>query len=140
MEFTIGDKNFRAGKLDAFKQLHVSRRLAPIIPTLIPVYLAIKNGGMEDIGLLAALSKPFADAIAGMSDEDSEYVIKTCLSVVRRQVSGNWTTVWNQSANACMFDDMDIGEIGKIAFFVIKDSLGPFIRDLLTGQMGGSAN
>lgn len=138
MEFTIGDKNFRAGKLDAFKQLHVSRRVAPIIPTLVPVFIKLaKDGAMKDLSGLAELFAPFAEGLAGMSDEASEYVISTCLSVVKRQAEGgNWTPVWNQGAKACMFDDMDLGDLIQICVKVIQDSLGPFIRGLLTSQMG----
>ena len=141
MEFTIGDHTYVAGKLDAFKQLHVSRRLAPIIPTLIPMYLVLQKEGLKDVGLLSALAKPFADAIAAMSDEDSEYIMATCLGVVRRRTSGgNLAPVWNQSARACMFDDMDVLDIGKASLEVIKDSLGPFIRGLFTSQTNGPAN
>lgn len=138
MEFTIGDKNFTAGKLDAFKQLHVSRRIAPIIPTLVPIFVKIaKDGAMKDLAGLAELLVPFADGLAGLSDETSEYVISTCLSVVKRQAQGgNWTPVWSQQAKACMFDDMDLGDLIQISIKVIQDSLGPFIRGLLTSQMG----
>lgn len=138
MEFTIGDKNFTAGKLDAFKQLHVSRRIAPIIPTLVPIFVKIaKDGAMKDLAGLAELLVPFADGLAGLSDETSEYVISTCLSVVKRQAQGgNWAPVWSQQAKACMFDDMDLGDLIQISIKVIQDSLGPFIRGLLTSQMG----
>ena len=30
-------------------------------------------------------SKPLADALSGMSDEDAEYVTRTCLGVVHRK-------------------------------------------------------
>ena len=139
MEFTIGENTYVAGKLDAFKQLHVSRRIAPIIPTLVPVFLKImKDGGVgKDLSGLAELLIPFADGLANMSDETSEYVISTCLSVVKRQASGgNWAPVWSQSAKSCMFDDMDLGDLIQISVKVIQDSLGPFIRGLLTSQMG----
>lgn len=138
MEFMIGDKNFVAGKLDAFKQLHVSRRIAPIIPTLVPIFVKLaKDGSMKDLSGLAELLTPFAEGLAGMSDESSEYVISTCLSVVKRQAAGgNWSPVWSQSAKACMFDDMDLGDLIQICVKVIQDSLGPFIRGLLTSQMG----
>jgi hypothetical protein len=137
LEFSIGDNQYRAGKLDAFKQLHVSRRVAPIIPTLIPVFVKISQDGSmaKDMSGLAALLGPFADGLANMSDESSEYVISTCLSVVHRQASGgNWAPVWNKGAKACMFDDMDLGDLIQIAIKVIADSLGPFIQGLLTSQ------
>ena len=34
MEFSVKDRVFRAGKMDAFQQLHVVRRLAPCLGKL----------------------------------------------------------------------------------------------------------
>ena len=139
MDFTIGDKQFRAGKLDAFAQFHVSRRIAPIIPTLIPLFVKIAQDGnlAKDMLGVSQLLGPFADGLANMSDETSEYVLSTCLSVVRRQATGgNWAPVWNKQAKSCMFDDMDLGDLIQVTIEVIKDSLGPFIQGLLMSQMG----
>jgi hypothetical protein len=73
------------------------------------------------------------DAIAGMNDTDAEYVLGTCLSVVQRQTTAtSWAPVWSEKAKACMFDDVDMGVMVKLALEVVKDSLGPFIRGLLT--------
>lgn len=140
-EFEISGKQYRVGKLDAFKQFHVSRRIAPIIPTLVPVFLKISKDGSvtKDLAGIAELLVPFADGIAAMSDVDSEYVIGTCLSAVQRQSMTNWTPVWSQSARAAMFEDMDLGVIMQIVLRVIQDSLGPFIQGLLTSQMSSPA-
>lgn len=138
MEFSIGDKQFRSEKLDAFKQFHVSRRIAPIIPTLIPLFVKISQDGnvYKDMAGFAHLLEPFADGLANMSDETSEYVISTCLSAVKRQAAGgNWAPVWNQNAKACMFDDMDLGDMIQIVIEVVKDSLGGFIQGLLMSQV-----
>lgn len=138
MEFTLGEKQFRTSKLDAFSQFHVSRKLAPIIPTLIPVFVKIARDGVEltDIASYAEILAPFADGLAAMSNEDSEYVLSTCMSVVKRKTVGNdnWAVVWSNSARACMFDDMDLGDIIQIVLKVVQDSLGNFIRGLLMSQ------
>ena len=128
---------YRIGKLDAMRQLHVSRRIAPIIPTLVPVFLKIAQQGdvMKDLAGVAELCEPFAEALAEMSDEHSEYIFATCLSVVKRQTSPtNFAPVWSASAKACMFDDIDLGDMIQLVLAVIQDSLGPFIRGLLTSQ------
>lgn len=138
MEFSLGEKQFRTAKLDAFQQLHVSRKLAPIIPTLIPVFVKIAKDGAElsDIASYAEILAPFADGLAAISNEDSEYVMATCMSVARRKAAGtdNWAPVWSNSARACMFDDMDLGDIIQIVMKVVQDSLGNFIRGLLMSQ------
>jgi hypothetical protein len=138
MEFSLGEKQFRTAKLDAFQQFHVSRKLAPIIPTLIPVFVKIAKDGAElsDIASYAEILAPFADGLAAMSNEDSEYVMATCMSVAKRKAanSDNWAPVWSNSARACMFDDMDLGDIIQIVMKVVQDSLGNFIRGLLMSQ------
>lgn len=139
-QFECGGQVYRAGKLNAFTQFHVSRRIAPIIPTLIPVFLKLSREGslQDDLAGLAEVLQPFTDGIASMSDESSEYVIASCLSVVQRQTGNNtWASVWNQQGKTCMFDDMDLGVMIQVMMRVIQDSLGPFITGLLTSQQSG---
>lgn len=135
IEFELQGQTYRIGKLDAFKQWHVSRRIAPIVPTLIPIFMEISKGS-KDIPSISELLQPLADCLAGMSDEQSEYVIATCLSVAQRKSGSNWAAVWNKGANACMFDDMDLSVIIQIVIKVVQDSLGPFIQGLLMSQQG----
>jgi hypothetical protein len=139
VEFELGGQTYRAGKLSAFKQFHVSRRIAPIIPTLIPVFVKIaKDGGAtEDLNGLAEVMTPFADGIANMTDETSEYVLSTCLSVIQRKHANGWASVWNVQGNSCMFDDMDLGVLIQLVVRVVQDSLGPFISGLLMSQPSG---
>jgi hypothetical protein len=135
IEINESGHDYRIGRMDAFKQLHVSRRLAPIIPTLLPVLLQVaKNEGLSvnDIANSAKILQPFADAMAGMSDADAEYVMTACLAVVQRHSANAWAPVWSERAKSCMFDDIDLGVMMKLTLEVVKDSLGPFIRGLLT--------
>lgn len=136
-EFEINGIKYRISKLDAFKQFHVTRKIAPIVPTLIPIFVRFTADKKlsDDIGALSELLGPFADGIAEMSDEASEYVIATCLGACQRSTGPNgWTAVWSKQANQCMFDDMDLGAIMQVVIKVVQDSLGPFIQGLLTSQ------
>jgi len=138
VEFEINGQPYRMGKLDAMRQFHLSRRLAPIIPTLIPVFVKLsREGGLnQDLPGFASVLGPFAEGLADMSDEVGEYIVNTCLSVVQRSAGQNWTNVWNAQAKACMFDDMDLGVIMQVVMRVVQDSLGPFISGILTSQQG----
>jgi hypothetical protein len=78
--------------------------------------------------------QPFADGIAGMPDETAEFILSTCLGVVQRKQGTAWFPVWNASQNVCMFDDLDLGVMMRLAVRVITESLGPFLRGMLTGQ------
>ena len=138
----INGHEYRVGKLSAIAQFHVSRRIAPILPTLIPIFLKMsrqepenKEAGLfGDIDGLSSVLQPFADGIAAMSDQDSEHVFTSCLSVVSRQAGNSFTPIWNQQHQACLFEDIDLSVMIKLVVEVIKDSLQPFIKGLLTSQ------
>lgn len=150
-DFELGADTFRIGKLNAFQQFHLSRKVAPIIPTLIPLFLKLKQlrapvvgeDGVAantptplsgDLGALAEMLQPFADGIAGMPDETAEFILSTCLGAVQRKQGVSWFPVWSASQNVCMFDDLDLGVLTKLAVRVITESLGPFLQGMLTGR------
>ena len=44
-ELDLNGHRYSIGKLSAKQQFHVSRRIAPIVPTLIPVFVRLAAGG-----------------------------------------------------------------------------------------------
>jgi hypothetical protein len=143
IEFDIAGNQYRAGKLNAFQQLHVSRKIAPLIPALIPVFLSVSKmpGRIKDnIMGLGQVLQPFADGISSLPDDTLEYVISTCLSVVKRHHADVWAPVWSQSAKSMMFDDInDMGTMIPLVVRVIQSNLAPFISGLLTSQQTEAA-
>lgn len=169
-EIQLGGKRYQIGRLNAMQQFHVSRRIAPIIPSMIPVLmkfyaeiertrnaaanaalaaLAADAGGAgaateqrDVLGLvdsIAPVLQPFADALAGLKDEDAEYVFGTCLSVVERQHQNGWAKVWSAAHKTSLFDDMDMGSMLPLVVRVVVENLGPFINGLLTIQASSPA-
>lgn len=136
IEFEINGHNYRAEKLDAMKQWHVSRKLAPLIPVMLPAFLAMKDleSMDEDLPGLANMLQPLANGLADMSDESSEYLINTCLTVVQRQVGTTWGRVWDIPSKTPTFSDIDMLVMMKIVIQVIQDSLGSFISGLSINQ------
>lgn len=145
MQITISGKNYTIGRLNALDQLHVSRKIAPIIPSLIPIISEVAKGGLSKViesmesgddvelenidlkeldGLSSALS-PLMDVIAGMSEGDTNLVIHKCLSVVIRDGAVLCR------CESIMFDDLDMMQILPLVVAVIRKNLGNFIRDLL---------
>lgn len=136
-ETQLNGQTYRIGRLNAFQQLHVSRKVGPLLPRLVPAFLAVAQdadafGKPEQLAQMAA---PFLDALAEMDDASIEYVAATCLSVVHRQQGASWGPVWNKQANCLMFDDVDLGTLLPLVVQVITENLGPFISGLLTGQL-----
>jgi len=158
IEFEIGGQSYRAAKLETFAQLHLSRKLGPVLTKMLPAFFKVAQSGQR--GVFAKLSKsmegdvasidqtaieelaaaiePVAAILGGMSDQDAEYVYSTCLSVVMRNHVGNWTPVWNKQQSTCMFDDIDLGTMTQMVARVTMDSLGAFISGLLAKLQAGN--
>ena len=73
MQFTIKDKTFDSGRLNAFQQLHVVRRLAPVTERLVA--LAGSAGDPE------AFLGPLARTVGELPDADVDYILNACLDV-----------------------------------------------------------
>ncbi|WP_047236644.1 phage tail assembly chaperone [Chromobacterium subtsugae] len=137
IEFELNGAEYRAGKLDAMKQFHLSRRLAPVIPALIPLFSLAAKGGLDnllsnDTAGVAAAAEPLARALAEMPDDHAEFVIATCMSAVRRRQGDQWSSVWLNGV--CMFDDMELDTILPLVVRVLRDNLGGFMAGLVTKQ------
>jgi len=145
MQITISGKNYTIGRLNALDQLHVSRKIAPVIPSLIPIISEVAKGGLSKViesmesgddveldnidlseldGLSTALA-PLMDVIAGMSEADTNLVIHKTLSVVHRDGAVLCR------GESIMFDDLDMMQILPLVVAVIRKNLGNFIQDLL---------
>ena len=99
LEFEIDGIRFRAEKLSAIQQLHLSRKVAPLLP---PHFLVVqaqkkleekeksnkeenKEFTIDDIMSLVELAQPFADALAGIEDKDIEKIFLLTLTSVKVQ-------------------------------------------------------
>lgn len=145
----IANQDYTIGRLNALDQLHVSRKISPIIPTIIPILTEVSKGGLAELfdslgededlnleelkgfnlesldGLSGALS-PFTEALSAMSEEDTNYVITKCLSVVYS--NGAALSV----KGSIMRDDLGMEQILPLVIAVIRTNLGNFIRGMLT--------
>lgn len=136
----IGDHSYTIGRLNALDQFHISRKIAPVIPTLIPIISevakgdltktieAVEEGNNAELSTLNPLMNaltPLMEAFAQMPEGDVDYVIHKCLSVVKR---GTAVVCRN---NSIMFDDLDMGQILPLVTAVVRINLGNFIQDLL---------
>ncbi|MGG6461397.1 phage tail assembly chaperone [Solilutibacter silvestris] len=116
MDFNIGSNTYRSGKMDAMKQLHVARRLAPFIGQLV---------GVSDKNLITRLT----EAASKLSDEDCDYVIKSCMAVTKRQQGDAWSPVMNGAG--FQFDDIDLQAMLQIASHVLQDNLSGFFSGIV---------
>jgi riboflavin synthase alpha subunit len=141
-EINLNGQRYTLGKLSAMQQFHVSRRIAPILPAIIRAYTQIGASEVplpENLDLIASSIQPLADGLAALKDEDAEYVLGTCLSVVERRQDHGWSHVWSPTQKTAMFDDIGLNVMLEVAVRVIIENLGPFIQGLLTSPASSPA-
>ena len=135
LEFTIENRAYRTLRMDAFQQLHVARRLLPIlakIPDMIGFGLEniIQEPEAAIAGVAANIGRINLDAIAGtfarLDQADVDYILNACLDSVQIKDSGGpgWAQV--RRNGVLMYDHIGMLEMLKIAAYVIKDNLGGF--------------
>lgn len=140
LEFEHKGQQYRAGKLNTFQQLHLSRKVAPLLPKLLPTIAELATRREEemdapiDLGSFASSIGPLTETLAEMSDADVEYIFGISLSAVSRLQGNNWVPIWNKGASAPMFEDLELPDQLQIVVKVVADNLGPFMRGL-EGQM-----
>lgn len=149
LDIEIRGVKYRVGKLSAMKQLHVSRKIAPLMPAILPIMLKLagtkkeeaaggsddggaRGGLLDDMASLPQVLQPFADGLANLPDEHADYVIGECLAVVQRFQGNAWFSIWASAAKQPTYDDIDLAVMIELSIKVIADSLGPFIAGWLT--------
>ncbi len=137
MDFTIDGTAYKAGKMDAFKQLSVLSKLSPLLtsglPELLPLLREVRVQGVKIIDLpleesVAKLS-PLAREIAKMSEDDRRTIIEPCLAVVEKDIGGGkFVPVWNVQAQMSTQPEIreDAFLMLRIVFSVITGTFSRF--------------
>ncbi len=131
-EIEIDGIRYRVGKLDALRQLHVSRRVAPVLASMGISLAALREGATIRPEDMVTSLGPVAEVVSNMSDESVEYILSTCLSVVRRAQAGPGLdqVLWAPVARGAqpMFDDIDMPAMLRLVVAVLQQSLANFLR------------
>lgn len=130
-EFVVNSARYRAGRIPAMQQFHISRRLAGLLEGLediLGLIPAIKGGGAVDDAALLKLAGPLGKALAALPDEDAEYVINTCLNEAERRAdSGTWHKVRN--AGTLQYQ-LSLAEMMQVVFRVLEYNFANFFAVL----------
>lgn len=126
-DFEYGGQQYSIGKLSAFKQLHVARRVAPILTGLADMAMASEGKKLD----FKQAVEPMVIAVSKLSDEDTEMIIGTCLEVVSRKTSNKTMAPVFKDGNN-MFDDLNMIDLLRLTAEVIKVNLGNTFGALLT--------
>jgi hypothetical protein len=100
----IKGHTYTIGKLDAFEQIHIARRLAPMLSELMsafksaPAVFTGKAEGEDESKMLMDVLEiamgPLSDAFSKMSNVDVDYILHACLSVCERKLAHNYAKVY----------------------------------------------
>ena len=151
-DFTINGHAYKTARLDVMVQWAVARRLAPILAEilspdlikrgakLLPKFVNMAQGKSDEgdtklledpnfvefLELLASAFKPFMTALASLPEQDSDFIISTCLAATQRQQGvGGWATV-KPHGSPMMFADIDMVQMLAIVVRVIMFNLSGF--------------
>lgn len=120
----IAGITYTIGKLEAFEQMHVARRILPILPYLVGAF-ASHSGELSQDSILEIAMGGFADAFAKMSDDDVNFVTWTCLGVCKRKQEQNFARVM-ANKNTLAFDDIELDTILGLTVAVVEENLARF--------------
>lgn len=135
MKITIGTDNYATGKLDAFEQFHVTRRVAPIFGMLgITASQIAKYSDKQapEADSFAAMLPVVFEQVAAMREEDVDYVLKTCLSKCQRQQGDRYAPVMTQGK--LMFMDIEMPTMIQLVLVTMQENLGGFFLMLPAAQ------
>lgn len=120
---------YAIGEMPAMDQFHVARRLAPLFGSAIDVFIGMLSGGEKLDALTAtinALTTPSVmQALASMKDEDGEFIIRKCLSVVTRKQDKGWAKV-TTAGGTLMFQDIRLKDMLELTAHVITENFDDF--------------
>lgn len=117
------------GSLNAFDQLNIARKLSPAFP-LIDGVVRKENSG-KDKGILITM------ALGMLSDDNSNYIVEKCLSIVTRAQDGGGVPARIYVNGNIMFDDIKLKDILDITVQVIEENIGDFLNTALSAALMG---
>jgi hypothetical protein len=130
---TVKGETYECGKIPALAQFHVVRRLGPMLVVAGISVEMLRNGMKVELDDIVTMAGPVMELLAKMSDEDSEYIIFTCLAAVKRQQGTAFAPITAKDTKALMFMDIDMPVMLRLVIEVMKENLGGFLTELEEG-------
>lgn len=135
-EFSIGGRNFKLCKIDAFKQFHIVRRIGPLLSDLLPAMKGMQNlknvealPESEKLDVLAKFAGPIMNGLSKLPDADADLVLFGLLSAVEvQQAAGNWARV--ATSNMLMIQDLELPALLQLAGRAFMFNLAGFFGAL----------
>lgn len=137
-EVVVEGHTYRTGRVPALEQFHIVRRLLPALGALGPVLgklgplsslkeTAAVEAALDRVGIDAVVG-PLGGALAGLSDEDADYVLLGLLRYCqRREPNGTgWSAVAAPGAGLMFAADLSMPALLQLAWAVFRENLQGF--------------
>ena len=141
-DFSAGGIDFKIGKINAFKQFHIARRLAPILADMLPgmkKMQAIKDDNLTEdqrLDQIAEIAGPIMNGLSKLSDSDADFVLMGLLAAAElKQPTGNWARIVVDGR--LMFDNLDLPTMLQVAGRVFMENIAGFFGALPQVSHGG---
>lgn len=121
-DFSFDGKNFKISKLNAFKQFHIARRVAPLMSRLLPVMAEIaktlKNekdmSEQERFDQIVKIGQPVLQGLSELPEKDADTLLKSLLAAVEmEQDAGNWAYI--VVGENLMFQNLELSTLLAVA-------------------------
>lgn len=126
-------RTYRIGKISPYKQIHLLRRIAPALMAFGSISVPTTTDGSPDFknlfgtGVIAL--KPLVDAISKLNDEDTEYVLDTCLEKCSVKVNDTtYSPLKLPGSKKLMYEDLEFPQIMQLVFAVITENMARFFQ------------
>lgn len=137
-QFTINERTYRTCRMNAFAQLHVARRILPVmakLPEMVGMTLDELIGNAEKLktvfaGNLNAIHLDvIAKTLADLKDEDVEFILNACCDAteIKEPQGAGWSPI--RKNGVLMYAHVGVEEMMGIAINVIKENLGGFFSE-----------
>ena len=134
-EFSVGENNYPVRKMGPIEQLHVFRRVTPL---LVPIHSAVKSrslNGVNKVGLILESSKE----LSALSDDHLDYVLNKCLGTVEiKGPDGQFRPLMVKGT--LMYQQIELPELLHIVWAVLLENFAPFFSGLLAGPSNDEAD
>lgn len=112
-EFKVGQHTYLAGRMSARDSFNVARKLAG---SLIFMASLKKDESLTPEQMALA----FCTSSGNISDQDMDFAIGACMSVVRRRIEGDqgWAPMWRDGQLA--YQDLSMPEMVQVVWTVVE--------------------
>lgn len=127
MPFEVNGKSYTSEKLGAMDQFHLMRKLTPILLSITKTAGGLRSLlTTDDKQMDLSLLVPIAEEFSKLPESDCNYILSLCLGTVRRVEGAGYAPIWSKTANAPLYNDINMISMLQIAIKVIQDNLGDF--------------